>query len=78
MKFKKWFRRISIFKYPVVFVVFVWGAVPALQPGVSGFKSYNDLFDTKYVKRIDLSQIHLGSHIYPSWCVEEYWLGMEG
>ena len=78
MKFKKWFRRISIFKYPAVFIVFMWGAVPALQPGVSGLKSHNDLFDTKYVKRIDLSQIDLGSNINPDWCFEEHWYAREG
>ena len=78
MKFKKWFRRISILKYPAVFIIYIWGAVPALQPGVSGFKSYYAIFDDKYVKRIFLNKIVLGSHIDPSWCVEEIWDGMEG
>jgi len=78
MKFKKWFRRISIFKYPAVFVVFMWGAVPALQPGVSGLKSHSDFFESRYVKRIDLNKIDLGLHINPSWCVEDRWSGMHG
>ena len=78
MKFKKWFRRISIFKYPAVFIIFMWGAVPALQPGVSGLKSHNDLFDSRYVKKIELSKIALGSHVNPSWCVEDRWDGMDG
>ena len=77
MKFKKWFRRISILKYPAVFVVFMWGAVPALQPGVSGLKSHNDLFDSRYVKRIDPNKIDLGLHINPSWCVEDRWYGRD-
>lgn len=78
MKFKKWFRRISILKYPAIFVVFMWGAVPALQPGVSGLKSHSDLFDSRYVKGIDLNKIDLGSRINPSWCVEDRWYGMHG
>ena len=71
MKFKKWFRKISILKYPAVFVVLMWGQVPALQPGVSGLKSYDMFFGNRIVKRIDLNKIDLGSHINPSWCVED-------
>ena len=78
MKFKKWFRRISIFKYPAVFVVFMWGAVPTLQPGVSGLKSQGDfLFGDDTVRRIELNKLNLNSHSTPNWCFQQTYRGRE-
>ncbi|MDO6352114.1 hypothetical protein Q3Y53_06100 [Synechococcus sp. YX-04-1] len=78
MKFRKWFRRISILKYPAVIVFGIWGSVPALQPGVSGLKSQGDfLFGDDTVRRIELNKINLNSHSTPNWCFQHSYGGRE-
>ena len=78
MKSKKWFRRISILKYPVVIIIGIWGSTPALQPGVSGLKSQGDfLFGDDTVRRIELNKLKLNSHSAPSWCFQHSYRGRE-
>ena len=71
MKFKKWFRRVSLLKYPAVLLVAISG-LPALELGVSGYRSTSGLFISKRSRRINLNQIDLRSNNTPSWCVQTH------
>ena len=78
MKFKKWFLRVSLFKYPAIIAFALWGSSTALQPGVSGFKSQGDLLGSYIVRRIDLKKINLSSQTSPRWCILSSISGPEG
>ena len=51
MKFKKWFRRVSLLKYPAVMLVAISGS-PALEAGVSGYRTTSGFFIEKKSRRI--------------------------
>ena len=75
---KAW-SRFTIWKYPAVFLLGLLGAVPALQPGVSGFKADNDfLFSRRRTQRIELENIKDTRKIKPDWCMYDEMLGMDG
>ena len=75
---KAW-RRFTIWKYPGVFLFGLLGAVPALQPGVSGFKADSDfLFGGRRTKRIELENIKDTRKIKPDWCMYDEMPGMDG
>ena len=75
---KAW-SRFTIWKYPAVFLLGLLGAVPALQPGVSGFKADSDfLFSGRRTQRIELENIKDTIKIKPDWCMYDEMLGMDG
>jgi len=74
---KAW-RHFTIWKYPAIFLFGLWGAVPALQPGVTGFKSNSDFLGGRQIERIDLKNIRQSQGIRPDWCMYDEMLGIDG
>ena len=72
-------RSFKIWKYPAILLFGLLGAVPALQPGVSGFKADNDfLFSRRRTQRIELENIKDTRKIKPDWCMYDEMPGMDG
>jgi len=74
---KTW-RRFTLWKYPVVIIYGVWGAFPALQPGVTGYKSSSDFFGGRQIERIELKKIKFPQEMKPEWCMYDENDGMDG
>ena len=72
-------RSIKIWKYPAILLFGLFGTVPALQPGVSGFKGSSDfIFGGRLTQRIELENIKNTRKIKPDWCVYDAMLRMDG
>ena len=77
---KAW-RQFTKWKYLAVIILFwlsfVWGAWPALQPGVTGFKGYSDfLIGRRRTHRIELNYIREANKIKPDWCIYDEEFGL--
>ena len=62
--FRKHWRRLKIWKYPIVFIWGAYSCIPALHPGVIGFKTN----DGSRTERISLADIHNLHETTPDWC----------
>lgn len=71
-------RRFTVWKYPAVLLFGIWGMMPALQPGVSGFKARSDfLFGGRHTERIKPAQVHNFDALKPAWCLYDVDHGMD-
>lgn len=64
-------------KYPSLFLLGVFSSVPALRPGVSGFKDSSDILGGRRVGRIPLENIRK-PFLMPDWCIHDEFLGRDG
>ena len=72
-------RSFKIWKYPAILLFGLFGTVPALQPGVSGFKGSSDfIFGGRRTQRIELENIKDTRKIKPDWCMYDEMTGMDG
>ena len=69
--FRKIWWRIFVWKYPITILIGIWGAIPALQPGVNGLKTYGDILATFSTARVERSSILNPDKLNIEWCYRQ-------